>query len=109
MWKQAQAGIMSDALTVHSAKSGKSSIKSKRRQGAAGTQEKKAPRYQGTNQDFLSMDPSPPTPTSPSGRGMNVMNRLFNRNGGKKGTNQTLATGADNYMAGESKPIEVSP
>ncbi|KZP12099.1 hypothetical protein FIBSPDRAFT_836588 [Athelia psychrophila] len=100
-WKQAQAGIMSDAHTVNSLKSGKSTP-AKRKPGAAGTQEKVKPRYQGTNQDFLSIDPSPPTPTSPRG---NVMSRLFNRTAAKK-SNQTLATGADNCIAGESKPIE---
>ena len=101
MWKKAQAGLMSDALTTHSGKSGKSV--SKRKPGAAGTQEKKpGARYQG-NQDFLSMDPAQAQTTS---RG-NVMSRLFARNVTKKSSNQTLATGAETLLAGESKPIEV--
>ncbi|KAF7971769.1 hypothetical protein HWV62_19947 [Athelia sp. TMB] len=101
LWKKTQAGLMSDALTTHSGKSGKSVPK--RKPGAAGTQEKKpGPRYQG-NQDFLSMDPAP---AQTSSRG-NVMSRLFARNVAKKSSNQTLATGAETMLAGESKPIEL--
>lgn len=99
MYKQAQAGLLSDTLTTKSGKSGTAA--SRREPGAAGSSDTQ--RIQ-QNLDFLGTDLG--GLTHPRG---NIMSRLFTRTGKKSGTerNQILSTGTEAILAGDARPLEV--